>query len=198
MIKVERSLPSTNISSWLNYSSTSIGEPLGLQMVYSWDFTTQGNTGWTVGTYTSSGSGGPYATWRTTYWEIYSGNDGPGLNYSSASVTQNTTINSSEQLVIYFDGRTYNTTNNGVSIGQNITTAETRYYGTVNRSAIRIGVSNATVSETSINASAISFWASGGSIITQGYLDLYGIYVAPLSQETELQNYLIDKGLSIY
>lgn len=197
-IKAERFLPSRSISTWLNYSSTGIVPPTPpFSPLWSWDFTTQGNSGWTTGTYTSSGGGGPTITWQSTYYDIWSGTDGPNLNYSSAGATRNQTITSSSQLVTYIDAAVLNVGGTlGAAIGITQVTSGGRNYPNLSRRAIKIGLSNATVNDTQVSVSSISSWFSGQS--TAGRVYLYGIYIAPVSQETSLQSFLTARGLAIY
>lgn len=198
MIRADRYLPSTAVSSWLNYGSTAVtASPPPYTPVWEWDFTTQGNSGWTTGTYTSSGGGGPTITWQTTYYDIWSGTDGPAANYSSASATRTQTITSSSQLVVYIDAAILNSGGTlGASIGLTQVTSGGRNYPNLSRRAIKVGVSNATVNDTQVSVSSVSAWSSGQT--TQGRIYLYGIYIGLNSDDTRLQSYLTQKGLTIY
>lgn len=197
-IKAERYLPSISISSWLNYTSTSITSSAPpFSPVFQWDFTTQGNSGWTTGTYTSSGGGGPTATWQSTYYDLWSGTDGPGLNYSAASATRTQSITSSSQLVTYIDAAVLNSGGTlGAAIGITQVTSGGRNYPNLSRRAIKIGVSNATVNDTQVSISSISAWSNGQT--TQGRIYLYGIYIGLNSDDLQMQSFLTNKGLAIY
>lgn len=181
-------------------SSQAVGEAGTIfTPLYSWDFTTQGNTGWTTGIYNSC-SGGATVAWATTYYNMWSGDDGSRACYSSSSVNKSVSITSSEKLVVYIDAEISSTAFNGLAIGNSGPglSAETRYYPNMTRKAIRLGVSANTVSSTTVGIEAISFWANSGTIKTQGRIYFYGIYVAKQSEEAQLVTFLNNKGLTVY
>ena len=130
---------------------------------------------------------------------MWSGDDGTRACYSSSTATQTVSIVSAETLVLYIDAQILNTSNQGLSIGFTpaISTGS-RYYGDLSRRAIKLGTTAANTNSTTVSISAISFWASSGTIITKGRIYLYGIYIAKSSDETSLTNLLMSKGLTIY
>lgn len=195
------SLQAANNSVTYQITESSAPAPVAQAFVplYSWDFTTQGNTGWTTGIYNSC-SGAATIAWASTYYNMWSGDDGSRACYSSSSVNKSVTLTSSEKLVVYIDAEISSTAFNGLALGNSGPglAAETRYYPNLTRKAIRLGVSANTVSSTTVGIEAISFWANSGTIKTQGRIYFYGIYVAKQSEESQLVSFLAAKGLSVY
>lgn len=182
----------------VRYTKSQIPTVATFAPIYSWDFTTQGNSGWTTSIYNSC-SGGATVTWATTYYNVWSGDDGSRACYSSGSVNKTETINSTEKLVIYIDAQILNTAFQGLTMSTSPgLSTETRLYGDLTRKAIRLGLTDVNVAVTSVGFNAISFWANSGTLKTQGRVYLYGIYMAKQSQEAQLISFLTAKGLSVY
>lgn len=165
---------------------------------YAWDFTTQGNTGWTTALYNSC-SGGSTISWTGTYYDMWSGDDGIRLCYSNSGLTKSVSLVSSEALVVYIDARILNTANQGLAMGvtPSISTGS-RYYPDLTRRAIRLGATAATVSTAVLTFEDTSAWWNSGATIVMGRAYMYGVYIGKLSEEASLITYLANKGLAIY
>jgi len=106
-------------------------------------------------------------------------------------------LTSSGPVTVYVDAEvTFAPTNKQAQI--NAAGASRLLIPAQSRKAIKIGDTASALSLSEVIIDNISLWGDSGTRITQGRMNVYGIYIALASDQLLMEQYLQNKGLAIY
>ena len=189
--KVSSVTATSTTSEFVTFSQSTTYTPL-----WSYNFVSQSTTGWTTELYNTCGSVSSL-TDNATSWFLNSGDGGPRSCYSTAKVKKTQAITSSGPVVVYVDAQVISAPTNKQAriVAANVAREQ---IPAMSRRAIYLGNSGSAISLSEVVVETISLWGDAAARITQGSMNLYGVYIALASDQLLMEQYLRDRGLAIY